>query len=468
MGSLCPSYADMRWADNSPYTPKHLRLENLGNSSRAIPKNRELFEIVYELDSKKLGFGHYGDVKKCVQRSTGTVRAVKVYNRERFGTDLLNEDDFLRQVEIIGKISHPCFIKFYEYFEDRDYFFLVMDYHSGGDLLQYLRVNKRLSEDFIRKVMRQILIGVTYMHKIKVVHRDLKPENILIQEKADQVLIKIINFDTVASFSGDGTISGLRGTLYYMAPEILEPKYNEQCDIWSIGITMFTLFTGHVPYTGMSDHKITSNIQKFNIDFDNSRLVSASESSKNLLKRMLCKDPKKRISAEEALSHKWFAQPLFSKETGKTLEKIVENDSKNFFAQEFLISNFCGLENFYEIDLAFIALDRDFDGVINTDDIYYFYSKVSGQDTAKEETESVINKINEKIHGGIDYKDFSSACVDLKGLLNGTRLENFLEGKGNEEFDLRIFCRQPTDLCKINEEFDAWPQYRHKTNFINN
>ena len=154
MGSLCPSKVDIRWADNSPYSLGTPSLKSFTGVSSFLPQNKNFFYQVYDVDKRKLGFGHYGDVKKCIHKDTGVIRAVKIYNKERTGSLSLNHSWFFRQIEVLSKISHPCLVKIHEFFEDRDNFFLVMDYHRGGDLLQKLRSCRRLDCSTIVKIMQ--------------------------------------------------------------------------------------------------------------------------------------------------------------------------------------------------------------------------------------------------------------------------------------------------------------------------
>ena len=212
------------------------------------------------------------------------------------------------------------------------------------------------------------------MHNLKIVHRDLKPENILIWEKGEEVLIKITDFDTAGLLMENGKTSGTLGTAYYMAPELLEKEYDEKCDMWSVGIILYSLFTGHLPYTGMSDHQVLSNIQNVRIDFDSPELGRAPETAKNLLKRLLCKDPRKRISAREALAHPWIAEE--QREVGKTrevLEKVLRPDQRTPSLTEFILTHFLIPSDNYKLDLAFLDLDTDHNGILTLEEVSSFF-----------------------------------------------------------------------------------------------
>ena len=409
------------------------------------------------MDKRKLGFGHYGDVKKCIHKDTGVIRAVKIYNKERTGSLSLNHSWFFRQIEVLSKISHPCLVKIHEFFEDRDNFFLVMDYHRGGDLLQKLRSCRRLDCSTIVKIMRQILIGVSYLHNLKIVHRDLKPENILIWEKGEEVLIKITDFDTAGLLMENGKTSGTLGTAYYMAPELLEKEYDEKCDMWSVGIILYSLFTGHLPYTGMSDHQVLSNIQNVRIDFDSPELGRAPENAKNLLKRLLCKDPRKRISAREALAHPWIAEE--QREVGKTrevLEKVLRPDQRTPSLTEFILTHFLIPSDNYKLDLAFLDLDTDHNGILTLEEVSSFFRNFVTENEAREKATEFVEKIEAACEEFFTYEEFIGAAVDLRKILSEKRIKKYLDTKiktaGESSGNLnRELCESVKTDCEIED-----------------
>ena len=458
MGSLCPSKVDTRWADSSPYSLSILNHKPFTCHSSLLPQNKNLFSQVYDVDKRKLGFGHYGDVKKCIHKETGVIRAVKIYNKERTGSLSLNHSWFFRQIEVLSKISHPCLVKIHEFFEDRDNFFLVMDYHRGGDLLQKLRSSRRLPCPMILQIMRQILIGVSYLHTLRIVHRDLKPENILVWEKEGEVLIKITDFDTAGILMENGKTSGTLGTAYYMAPELLEKEYDEKCDMWSVGIIMYSLFTGHLPYTGMSDHQIISNIQNIRIDFDNPELSRVPEKAKDLLRRLLCKDPRKRISAPNALAHLWFVEE--QRELGKTrevLEKVQSADLRMHSMREFIITHFAVPSDNYKLDLAFLDIDTDNNGLLTLQEVSSFFRNFYTENEAWEKGMSFIEKIEGSCEDLFTYEEFIRSAIDLRKILSEKRIKKYLDtivgGTGEKTGNSH---REMYESVKTDCEIEDW------------
>jgi calcium-dependent protein kinase len=447
MGILCPGSADMSVLNTSCGSPSSFRLPDLKTNSNQIPikKNRQFFDQVYSIEMQKLGFGNYGDVKKCVHRETGLVRAVKILTRERIGTPDLHENWFYRQIEIMSQLNHPCFIRFHEYFEERDHFYLVMDLHKGGDLHQKLKNERRLSESNARKIMRQILIGVSYLHSIKIVHRDLKPENILISEQNENIQVKIIDFDTSGFLNEAGVISGIVGTAGYVAPEVLCEEYNEKCDLWSVGMILFNLVTGKMPFKGMSDFKILKSIKNNQIDLACPEVSLLSSNCKNFLGRLLNRNFKKRPSAVEALNDPWFNEPFNNlSQISKILSNIEPNNKKNIEVKDYLISNFSMLKDFQHLDIVFLAVDEDLDGFISTKAILDIFLKTYEKPEALKQYEKFLSCFEGIELDYISYDEFLSSTIDLKLILDDKRITSFLETR-NEAKNARLSLESGTD-----------------------
>ena len=430
MGSICTNSLQNNFADYSPRSGGNvapINMSSLKGITNYISKNCEAFEDVYETEQRKLGFGFYGDVKMCVHRVTGVARAVKIMSKERFGRGTLSEDWFFKQIEIISQIDHPCFIRVHEYFEDRDYFYLVMDYHEEGSLSAKLKSSKTCSEDFIKKLMKKLLSGITYLHSLGIVHRDLKPENILVNEKDGEILVKIIDFDTCTKLNESGKISGLFGTAFYMPPEMVPGQYDSKCDLWSLGMVMYNLMTQKFPFSGMSDREIINNIQKVQINFHCPELLRFSKDCRSMLEKLLQKDPIKRISAENALLDPWLSIPETYSKIEITLNSLHKSKVKNIAIKEFLIKHFSTLKDFEELDLAFIELDTDNDGVISISDVLQFYYKGYNKAEAHQKTEDFFDRLKGLSEEFVSYEDFLNACVNLKDVLDEKRISRFLE-----------------------------------------
>lgn len=146
---------------------------------------------------------------------------------------------------------------------------------------------------------------MAYFHDINVVHRDIKPENVLIDKELNNTL-KIIDFGTSIQIKENEFLTNTHGTSYYIAPEVLNKRYNKKCDVWSVGVIMYILLSGKPPFDGANDTEITDNVKIGTFHMKDKIWKDISQDAKSLIKSMLTFDPSQRVTAREALKHKWF------------------------------------------------------------------------------------------------------------------------------------------------------------------
>ena len=204
----------------------------------------------------------------------------------------------------------------------------------------------------IAVIFKQILSGLYYLHSKNIVHRDLKLENILISDKEyvpltneEYLDIKIIDFGNAKHFEKTLINNTIVGSSYYIAPEIFMKKSGKESDLWSAGVILYVLLIGCPPFEGESDKKILLKVKKGIYDKTYSRWKNASNEVKDLIEKLLISDPHKRISAKEALEHKWFkkyqANALYYNISKNDILQCIQNllsyDIKNKF-EEFVLT----------------------------------------------------------------------------------------------------------------------------------
>jgi len=168
--------------------------------------------------------------------------------------------------------------------------------------------------------MKQLLSSIAYLHSRKIAHRDIKPENILF-ESNDALNIKLLDFGNSRKMGENEGMSGVYGTAYYVAPEVLYGKYDEKCDLWSAGVILYMLLRGNPPFNGASDMHILEAVKKGEFSMEGGVWDDISEGAKDLVFNMLSLDPKDRISATDALAHRWISESL-GVNSAKAKEKI--------------------------------------------------------------------------------------------------------------------------------------------------
>eukprot|EP01055_Gregarina_sp_Pseudo9_P005901 Gregarina_sp_Pseudo_9__5900@NODE_932_length_2053_cov_149_630089_g874_i0_p1_GENE_NODE_932_length_2053_cov_149_630089_g874_i0NODE_932_length_2053_cov_149_630089_g874_i0_p1_ORF_typecomplete_len561_score109_39Pkinase/PF00069_25/1_6e83Pkinase_Tyr/PF07714_17/9_3e53EFhand_7/PF13499_6/7_5e13EFhand_7/PF13499_6/7_1e16EFhand_1/PF00036_32/0_0013EFhand_1/PF00036_32/0_00019EFhand_1/PF00036_32/1_1e05EFhand_1/PF00036_32/8_4e08EFhand_6/PF13405_6/0_00083EFhand_6/PF13405_6/4_8EFhand_6/PF13405_6/2_3e08EFhand_6/PF13 len=390
---------------------------------------------------KKLGSGAYGEVWLCRDRQTNAERAVKFIKKSSVnvgpGSSLLDE------VAVVKQLDHPNIMKLYEFFGDKKYYYLVMEVYKGGELFDEIINRQKFSESDAASIMKQVLSGVTYLHKHHIVHRDLKPENLLLESKAKDAMIKIVDFGLSSHFDPSKKLKDRLGTAYYIAPEVLRKKYDEKCDVWSCGVILYILLCGYPPFGGASDQEILKRVEKGKFSFDPAEWGNISSDVKDLIKHMLEYDPARRISAEEALRHKWIKK-MSDKRDAKVEAPVLFNALNNmrkFHASQklaqaallFMGSKLTTMDETKELTTIFQKLDTNDDGQLDRKELIEGYAqlmklkKEEVDATTPEDIAREVDKILECVdfdkNGYIEYSEFVTVAMDKKVLLSKGRLQ---------------------------------------------
>lgn len=212
-------------------------------------------------------------VYEAIHKKTKERRAIKLIDRSLIEKD--KEGELLSEIKVLKEMDHPNIMRIYEFASDKDNYYIVQEYISGGELFDEIVKRRYMSEKDAAYVIRQLLSAVTYCHSKGVVHRDLKPENILIDSILEngQIRIKVIDFGTALYISPHGTISETLGTPYYIAPEVIDGDYNEKCDVWSIGVIMYILLCGNPPFNGTNDDEILMAVKAGEYSLDGTNFI---------------------------------------------------------------------------------------------------------------------------------------------------------------------------------------------------
>ncbi|XVE93328.1 hypothetical protein REPUB_Repub01dG0182500 [Reevesia pubescens] len=258
---------------------------------------------------EEVGRGHFGytcSAKFKKGEFKGQQVAVKVIPKSKMTTAIAVED-VRREVKILRALTgHGNLVKFHDAFEDHDNVYIVMELCEGGELLdRILARGGKYSEDDAKAVMVQILNVVAFCHLQGVVHRDLKPENFLYTAKEENSLLKAIDFGLSDFVRPDERLNDIVGSAYYVAPEVLHRSYSTEADVWSIGVIAYILLCGSRPFWARTESGIFRAVLKADPNFDEAPWPSLSSDAKDFVKRLLNKDPRKRMTAAQALSHPW-------------------------------------------------------------------------------------------------------------------------------------------------------------------
>ncbi|XP_020287179.1 phosphorylase b kinase gamma catalytic chain, skeletal muscle/heart isoform isoform X2 [Pseudomyrmex gracilis] len=260
-----------------------------------------------------LGRGISSTVRRCIEKETGIEYAAKIIDisNETHDDGHTMKDATLQEVQILRRVAgHPYIIELHDVFESSTFIFLIFELCKNGELFDYLTSVVTLSEKKTRYIMRQVFEGIQHVHNQGIVHRDLKPENILLD---DNMNVKITDFGFARILKPGDKLEDLCGTPGYLAPEVLKCNmfenaegYGFEVDIWACGVIMFTLLVGCPPFWHRKQMVMLRNIMEGKYSFTSPEWSDITEAPKDLIRKLLVVDPKKRISIKDALEHSFF------------------------------------------------------------------------------------------------------------------------------------------------------------------
>jgi len=392
--------------------------------SHLIPSKSGNIRGSYTLNIKKLGEGAYGSVSSSVHQETGAKRAVKTMSKG----NPKHVQRFRQEIEILKTMDHPNIIKLYETFEDRGQIYLVMELCEGKELFDRIIDAGHFTEQNAAVVMQQMLSAVFYMHTNLVCHRDLKPENFLFVSGGpiDKSVLKLIDFGLATRFQvgGGQSLCTKAGTAYYVAPQVLQGKYDQACDIWSAGVIMFTMLTGYPPFYGKTDQEVLSKVKKGRYSFDPKDWKGISDDAKTLIAWMLKFSPEQRCTAEQALQNTWIRE-FAPRAKNLSLQEGLVRNLRNFRSQNMLkkaalniIAGQMSEVQIADLSKLFKSLDVNADGLLTFEELQAGIAKAElNKLSTSIDLKAILEGVDADGSGWIDYTEFLAATLDKKHYL---------------------------------------------------
>tara|TARA_B100000795_G_C22800881_1_gene441861 strand:- start:1608 stop:2981 length:1374 start_codon:yes stop_codon:yes gene_type:complete len=292
----------------------------------------------YIVFKKRIGKGAFSNIYKGYDKKNKRVVAVKEICLETLSK---YKDSIKRETKIMKTLNHPNIVKLYDTIIDdsTDNIYLILEYFSRGDFSKFLK-KRPLKEKFAKKYLKQLSSGLKYLLENKIIHRDLKPQNILVTKLGD---IKITDFGFARYFDNDMVIQTVCGSPLYMAPEIMKnKKYDFKSDLWSIGIIFYEMLVGHTPFKAKNIFDLMTQIEKNEIILPKD--INISEACKDLLFKLLKKNPDERISWDDFFNHPWLKSEFKEKEdmlmeisninSFSEMNNLVQHNSNSLFIKE--------------------------------------------------------------------------------------------------------------------------------------
>ena len=424
------------------------------------PKIKD-FEIL-----KELGCGSFGRVFLARHVKTRVLYAIKAIDKKN-KTNIEERPYFRRELEVMYKIHHPNVIKLFGHFEDNNYCYFIMEYISKGNVYNLLTFDKKkqLSTKVVATIMKDVICAAYFLHNMNppIIHRDIKPENVLLNEG---MVAKLTDFGWSNYIQEEKERKTVCGTPIYLAPEIIkEQGHDERVDIWCIGVLLFELITGNVPFQGPDIEALKSNILHLKIMWPK----EMNPDAKDLISKILKLDPRQRLPLEDMLEHPFFLKYfpdapsslilpdpniiyktfIVSKDDPKTWDPVQKNTHYERSGPSDNTSGNNNSNNKKEPQDKYAILQEKYESLKND---YYAFKTGNKSLNEVEELKRKIREKNEKLEQLMkgnkieeDDKDLKNKCNSLETENNDLRLQVL-------EFEKKIKEQQTQSIdSKLNE-----------------
>ncbi|CAN6485130.1 unnamed protein product [Victoria cruziana] len=369
---------------------------------------------LYKME-KELGRGQFGITYRCTELATGIQYACKTIAKSKLVTKA-DIEDMKREVMILQHLTgQPNIVEFKGAYEDGRFVHLVMELCSGGELFDRIIAKGSYSEKEAARICRQIANVVNACHFMGVIHRDLKPENFLLESKDDNSPIKATDFGLSVFIEQGKVYTEIVGSAYYVAPEVLRRRYGKEIDIWSVGVILYILLSGVPPFWAETERGIFDAILKGQIDFQSEPWPSITDSAKDLVRKMLTSDPKKRLTAAQVLEHPWIKQDGVASD--KPIGNAVLSRMKQLRAMNKLkklalkvIAENMSEEEIKGLKEMFRNMDTDNSGTITYQELKTGLARLGSQLT-EAEVKQLMDAADVDKNGTIDYMEFITATM---------------------------------------------------------
>ncbi|PON82571.1 Calcium dependent protein kinase [Trema orientale] len=398
-------------------TPQVKRVSSAGlRTGSVLQKKSGNFKEFYTF-GRKLGQGQFGTTFLCVDKGSGKEYACKSIAKRKLITDE-DVEDVRREIQIMHHLAgHPNVISIKGAYEDAVAVHVVMELCAGGELFDRIIQRGHYTERKAAELTRTIVGVVEACHSLGVMHRDLKPENFLFVDQKEDALLKTIDFGLSIFFKPGEKFSDVVGSPYYVAPEVLRKRYGPEADVWSAGVILYILLSGVPPFWAESEQGIFEEVLHGELDFSSDPWPSISEGAKDLVRKMLIRDPRRRISAHDVLCHPWVQ--IDGVAPDKPLDSAVLSRLKQFSAMNKLkkmaikvIAEKLSEEEIAGLKEMFKMIDTDNSGQITFEELKAGLKRF-GANLNESEIYDLMQAADIDNSGTIDYGEFVAATLHL-------------------------------------------------------
>ncbi|KAL5545665.1 hypothetical protein UlMin_005352 [Ulmus minor] len=472
-----------------PKKPQSIkRLASAGLEAESVLQKKTGHLKEYYNLGRKLGNGQFGTTFLCVEKATGKEYACKSIAKRKLLT-LDDVDDVRREIQIMHHLAgNSNVISIKGAYEDAVAVHVVMELCSGGELFDRIVQRRHYTERKAALLTRTIVGVIEACHSLGVMHRDLKPENFLFVNEEEDSRLKAIDFGLSVFFKPGDVFHDVVGSPFYVAPEVLRRCYGPEADIWSAGVILYILLSGVPPFWAEAEDEIFKKVLHGDLNFKSDPWPSVSESAKDLVKKMLVRDPKKRLTAHEVLCHPWIQMDGVALD--KALDPAVLSRLKQFSAMNRLKKMALRViaENLSEEEIAglkqmFKMIDTDNSGQITFEELKAGLKRF-GANLNESEIYHLMHAADIDNSGTIDYGEFIAATLHLNkvdkedylstafsyfdkdgsGYITQDELQQACEEFGIEDFHLEEMIREADQDNDGRIDYNEFVAMMHRGN----
>ncbi|KAJ9540194.1 hypothetical protein OSB04_026700 [Centaurea solstitialis] len=435
MGNCCavPSTTDSDFEENQGGTIPSNRYKSY------VLKDPTCHEIeqMYVL-GKELGRGEFGVTYTCTDKVSGEVFACKSMLKKKLRSRV-DIEDVIKEAKIMKHMPpHVNIVTLKDTYEDDTAVYFVMELCEGGELFDRIVAKGHYTERAAARVTKTIVEVIQMCHNHGVMHRDLKPENFLFANKHETAALKVIDFGLSVFFKPGERFNEIVGSPYYMAPEVLKQNYGPEVDVWSAGVILYILLCGFPPFSAETDQGVAQAIIRSVVEFKRDPWPKVSETAKDLVKKMLNRDPKLRLTAQEVLGnlscYRLISDHPWIQNAGKTpnvsLGETVKARLKQFSVMNKLkrralrvIAEHLTAEEVAGIKQWFDLMDTSKQGKINIVELKAGLQKL-GQQIPDADLQILMDTGDVDKDGFLNYGEFVAISVHLRKMGNDDHLKD--------------------------------------------
>ncbi|GKY91060.1 hypothetical protein MPSEU_000078800 [Mayamaea pseudoterrestris] len=447
---------------------------SMGSVSKVRTKSDKIGGSAFRLEETR---GPFGLLRKRKKRSEQSIELSSTYEYalksiilDRLSSTFL--DELKNEITILRSLDHPNIVRLHEVYTYKKQIFMVLDLCSGGDL--YCRCP--YSERQAARYTAQLVSAVCYMHDNGVVHRDLKWENIMFDGPST---LKVIDFGLSKKFDGRPKLMRDRvGTIYSMAPQVLQGIYSEKADLWSLGVIAFMMLGSRKPFYSQSRRQMVDFIMRAHYSFTGEIWDCISDTGKDFVSKLLIVDPKERMDANMALSHPWLVNREHwhdEKPSEQLLRKLDDSLHGYRYVSSLkklalnVIAHRSTSEQIVELSRTFEAFDKNRNGIVTFEEFKMALERSALSDEVLKE---VFDSVDINKDGHLRYTEFLAATVEAHGHISEDRIADafdrldsdgtgFISKKNLQEI-LGEDCNDEIEaiICSADENKDGKISYK--------